>query len=43
MKMCNRCGKEIKGKVWKFEEFEMCENCYWRARYELGYDKEMVL
>lgn len=35
---CNRCGKEIIGKVWHVEDFDLCRNCFKKAKMELGYE-----
>ena len=36
---CDRCGKKIAIPQWMLEIFLFCEDCYKKAKKELGYDK----
>ena len=40
---CNRCGKEIEGKVYHVEDFDLCLDCYKKAEYELGHSKTLKI
>jgi len=36
---CDRCGKKVAIPQWMLEIFLFCEDCYTKAKKELGYDE----